>query len=51
MVIQNRGKIVFGKISRKRTEKLNVIAALCDNYSIYTNNMNAALFNLGVVLK
>jgi transposase len=44
-----RGEEVFGKISGKRTKKLNMIAALCDDEiiapCIYENNMNTALFN------
>ena len=45
-----RGKEVFGKVSGKRTKKLNMIAALCDDEIIapliYTNNMDSKLFNL-----
>jgi hypothetical protein len=45
-----RGKEVFGKVSGKRTKKLNMIAALCDDEIIapliYANNMDSKLFNL-----
>jgi len=41
---------VFGKVSGKRTKKLNMIAALCDDEIIapliYANNMDSKLFNL-----
>ncbi len=41
---------MFGKVSGKRTKKLNMIAALCDDEIIapliYANNMDSKLFNL-----
>ena len=45
-----RGEEVFGKVSGKRTKKLNMIAALCGDEIIaplvYATNMNSELFNL-----